>query len=141
MGLCIPTHVALRMFIMQVLASQLHFLANRNAGWTIPPLLWPVNCIKIGGHVVLLSFPTVHSLYCGVTGMLVSQTSRLLSQADLFFIIKSTNQIIRLCVFLKYNLFQFTNYRSYYFMFELVFFVVPRYLIISNNMALRMISD
>ena len=27
-----------------------------------------------------------------VTGMLVSQTSRLLSQADLFFIVKSTNQ-------------------------------------------------
>ena len=60
----VPTHVALRMFIMQVLASQLHFLANRNAGLAIPPLLWPVNCIKIGGHVVLLSDPTVYSLYC-----------------------------------------------------------------------------
>ena len=36
---------------MQVLASQLLFLANRNAGQTIPPLFWPVNCIKIGGHV------------------------------------------------------------------------------------------
>ena len=53
------------MFIMQVLASQLHFLANRNAGLAIPPLFWPVNCIKIGGHVVLLSGPTVYSLYCG----------------------------------------------------------------------------
>ena len=49
---------------MQVLASQLHFLANRNAGLAIPPLFWPVNCIKIGGHVALLSCPTVHSLYC-----------------------------------------------------------------------------
>ena len=46
------------MFIMQVLASQLHFLANRNAGLAIPPLFWPVSCIKIGGHVA------VHSLYC-----------------------------------------------------------------------------
>ena len=49
---------------MQVLASQLHFLANRNAGLAIPPLLWPINCIKIGGHVALLSGPTVYSLYC-----------------------------------------------------------------------------
>ena len=60
----VPTHVALRMFIMQVLASQLHFLANRNAVLAIPPLFWPVNCIKIGGHVALLSGPTVYSLYC-----------------------------------------------------------------------------
>ena len=60
---CVPTHVALRMFIMQVLASPLHFLANRNADLTVPPLLWPVNCIKIGGHVELLSGPTVHSLF------------------------------------------------------------------------------
>ena len=49
---------------MQVLASQLHFLANRNAGLAIPPLFWPVNCIKIWGHVALLSGPTVYSLYC-----------------------------------------------------------------------------
>ena len=55
------------MFIMQVLASQLHFLTNRNAGLTVPPLLWPVNCIKIGVHVELPSGPTVHSLYCGPT--------------------------------------------------------------------------
>ena len=48
---CVPTHVALRMFIMQVLASQLHFLANRNAGLAIPPLFWAVNCIKIAGHI------------------------------------------------------------------------------------------
>ena len=54
------------MFIMQVLASQLHFLANRNAGLAIPPLFWPVNCIKIGGHVPLLSGPTAHSLCCVV---------------------------------------------------------------------------
>ena len=49
---------------MQVVASQLHFLANRNAGLAIPPLFWPVNCIKIMGHVALLSGPTAHSLYC-----------------------------------------------------------------------------
>ena len=61
------------MSVMQVLASQLHFLAsqlhflaNRNAGLAIPPLFWPVNCIKTGGHVVLLSCPTVHSLYCAI---------------------------------------------------------------------------
>ena len=49
---------------MQVLASQLLFLANRNAGLAISPLLWPVNCIKIGGQVALLSDPTVNCLYC-----------------------------------------------------------------------------
>ena len=59
-----PTHVTLRIFIMQDLASQLLFLANRNAGQAIPPLFWPVNCIKIGGHVALLSDPTVNCLYC-----------------------------------------------------------------------------
>ena len=52
------------MFIMQVLASQLHFLANKNAELAIPLLFWPVNCIKIGGHVALLSDPTVYPLYC-----------------------------------------------------------------------------
>ena len=40
---CVPTHFALRMFIMQVLASQLHFQANRNAELAIPPLFWAVN--------------------------------------------------------------------------------------------------
>ena len=54
------------MFIMQVLASQLHFLANKNAELAIAPLFWPVNSIKIGGHVALLSDPTVYSLYCGI---------------------------------------------------------------------------
>ena len=49
---------------MQVLASQWPFLANRNAELAVPPLFWPVNCIKIGGHVALLSGPTVYSLYC-----------------------------------------------------------------------------
>ena len=60
---CVSTHVSL--FIMQALASQLPFLANRNAEQAIPPLFWPVNCIKIGGHAALLSGPTVYSLYCG----------------------------------------------------------------------------
>ena len=49
---------------MQVLARQLLFLANRNAGLAISPLFWPVNYIKIGGHVALLSDPTVNCLYC-----------------------------------------------------------------------------
>ena len=52
---------SLCMFIMQVLASQLHFLANKNAELAILPLFWPV---KIGGDVALLSYPTVYSLYC-----------------------------------------------------------------------------
>ena len=55
---------------MHVLATQLHFLANRNTGLAIPPLFWPVKCIKIGGHVVLLSRPTVYSLYCAITILL-----------------------------------------------------------------------
>ena len=63
---CVSTHVSLRMFIMQVLASQLPSLANRNAELAVPPLLWPVNCIKIGGHVALLSGATVYSLYCAI---------------------------------------------------------------------------
>ena len=47
---CVPMHVVLCMFIMQVLvnvfSSQMSFLVNRN---DLPVLLfWPVNCIKIG---------------------------------------------------------------------------------------------
>ena len=57
--------MSLRMFIMQVLVSQLPFLANRNAELAVPPLFWPVNCIKLEGHVALLSGPTVYFLYCG----------------------------------------------------------------------------
>ena len=45
---------------MQVLASPLPFLANRNAEQAVPPLFWPVNCIKIGRHVALLSGPSVY---------------------------------------------------------------------------------
>ena len=59
---CVPTHVSLRMFIMQVLASQLPFLGHRNAELAVPPSFWPVNCIKIGGHVALLSGSTVYCL-------------------------------------------------------------------------------
>ena len=61
---CVSTHVSLRMFIMQVLASQLPFLANGNAELAVPPLFWPDKCIKIGGHVALLSGATVYTLYC-----------------------------------------------------------------------------
>ena len=73
---CVSTRVALCMFIMQVLASQLHFLAKRNIGQAISPLFWPVNCIKVGGHVALLSGPTVLSLYCTInyiTALLTAQ--------------------------------------------------------------------
>ena len=45
----------LRMFIMQVLASQLPFLATRNA-----------KLVKTGGHVALLCGRTVYFLYCGL---------------------------------------------------------------------------
>ena len=62
------------MFIMQVLASQMLFLANRNAGQAISPLFWPVNCIKIGGHVALQSDPTVNCLYC-VKSLIVEYNS------------------------------------------------------------------
>ena len=56
---------------MQVLASQLHFLANRIAELAVPPLFWPVNCIKIGGHVALLSCPSIYFLfYARVTELL-----------------------------------------------------------------------
>ena len=48
------------MFILQVLGSQMHFLANRNAKLAILLLFWPVNCIKIGGHVALLSIPYIY---------------------------------------------------------------------------------
>ena len=52
---CVAAYVALLVFILQVLASQLPFLANRNAELTVSPLFWPYNCIKIGEHVELLS--------------------------------------------------------------------------------------
>ena len=55
------------MFIMQVLTSELHFLANRNAELATPSLFWPVNCIKIGRHVALQSGPSVYSIYCDKT--------------------------------------------------------------------------
>jgi hypothetical protein len=42
---CVSAHVALRMFITIILASELHFLANTNAG---PPLFWQENCINLG---------------------------------------------------------------------------------------------
>ena len=59
------------MFIMLVLASQLPFLANRNAELAVPPLFWPDKCIKIGGHVALLSGPTVYTLYCACVAKMI----------------------------------------------------------------------
>ena len=55
------TSVALRMFIMQVPASQLHFLSNRNNDLTIT---MASQLHKKGGHAQLLSVPTVHTLCC-----------------------------------------------------------------------------
>ena len=55
------------MFMMQVLACELPFLANRNTELADLPLLWPVNCIKVGGHVAQLSGPTLYSLNCALT--------------------------------------------------------------------------
>ena len=57
---------------MQVLASQLHFLANRNAELAVPALFWPVNCIKIGGHVALLSCPSIYFLFYAGSGIVNS---------------------------------------------------------------------
>ena len=54
------------MFIMQVLASQFPFLTNRTAELADPPLLRPVNSIKIGGHVAHLSGLNVYSLCLGL---------------------------------------------------------------------------
>ena len=69
-------HGALRMFIMQILAIQLPFLADRNAELAVllilllyccvPPLLWLVNCIIMEKNVALLSDLTVYSLYCAL---------------------------------------------------------------------------
>ena len=49
----VATHVALHMFILQVLDSQLHFLSNGNAEMPDPPLFWAVICIKTGGGGIL----------------------------------------------------------------------------------------
>ena len=57
---CVATYVPLRMFIMQVLASQLHFLTNRNAELAVPPLHK-----NRGKYVALLNSLTIYTLYCG----------------------------------------------------------------------------
>ena len=43
---CVSAHVALRTFIMQVLVSQLPFLAKRNTELVAWPLFWPVDSIQ-----------------------------------------------------------------------------------------------
>ena len=48
----------LHMIIIQVLASQLLFLANKNTKLAFLPLFWTVNYIKMEGHVALLSEPS-----------------------------------------------------------------------------------
>ena len=52
---------------MQILASQLHFLANRNADLTVLPLLSPFSWIKIGGQGELPS-ALLFILYTAVKG-------------------------------------------------------------------------
>ena len=61
---CVPTHAALRIFIMQALASQLHFLTNRNAELAVPPLLWPVNYIKNRGTCGTAEWPYFFAGLC-----------------------------------------------------------------------------
>ena len=68
------------MFIMQVLASQLPFLANRNAELAVPPLFWPDNCIKIGGHVALLSGPTVYTVIVSMNFQLLNLNFNLINR-------------------------------------------------------------
>ena len=46
-GHSVVVNVALRMFIMQVLARQWHFLAHKNAELSVPLLFWPENCTVI----------------------------------------------------------------------------------------------
>jgi hypothetical protein len=53
-----------RMFIKQVLACQLSLLANRNVGPAAPSLFRPVNWLKIGAHVTLLSCLSGYLLFC-----------------------------------------------------------------------------
>ncbi len=43
------------------------FLANRNAELAVPPSFWPVNCIKIGGQVALLSCLSIYFLLYAAT--------------------------------------------------------------------------
>ena len=57
---CVTVHAALRLFIMQVLQS----IAYSGQSLAVPPLFWPVYCMKIAGHVELLSGPNVYSVYC-----------------------------------------------------------------------------
>ena len=71
--------------LVVLLASQFHFLANKNAELAISPLFWPVNCIKIGGHVALLSDPTVHSLYCA-TALTITPLCQFLNSHTFFIL-------------------------------------------------------
>ena len=57
---------------MQVLASQLHFPANKNAELAAPSLFGLVNCIKIAGHVSPQSGPPVYLLYCALAHIFVA---------------------------------------------------------------------
>ena len=72
---CVLTHAALHhMFIMQLLACQLPFLASRKLELAVPPLMWAVNCIKIGGHVVLMSGPLFICCKFDITIFKIQQT-------------------------------------------------------------------
>ena len=58
--------IALRMFIMRVLASQLPFQANKNAEIGCFAIILASQWHKNRGHAGLLSGCTVYSLYCAL---------------------------------------------------------------------------
>ena len=97
---------------MQVLASQLLFLANRNAGQAIPPLCWPVNCIKIGGHVALLSDPTVNCLYCGSVLYTIHVYMRIVKALNFYKNIHSSYSNKIYSKEIRKNFYSFIHFRS-----------------------------
>ena len=54
-----------RFCIIIVFCISLHFLAKRDDELAFPPLFWSVSCIKIGGHVALLSCLSIYFLFYG----------------------------------------------------------------------------
>ena len=83
--------------VWKVLASQLHFLAQRNVELAAALLFWPLNCVKIGslladailvgGHVALLSGSSVCFLFCA--SALIKRewkSSQVLTRIDLYVV-------------------------------------------------------
>ena len=80
---CRITHVPYAGF-----GSQLPSLTNRNVELAAPPLFWPVNCIKIGGHVALVTVPSVYFLYCDKSLQEQHLTGKTAGQACIFKVLK-----------------------------------------------------